>query len=98
MLLERWPLPKLPSPSHSPHKEAWLEVMSSMAQASDLQAKLLHSYLATVKTMKRDVQPLLALLLVSLLSLTLTLTPSLFSFFLLSYRLFSSPLSYSLSL
>jgi hypothetical protein len=28
-----------------------------MAQASDLQAKLLPSYLATVKTIKRDVQP-----------------------------------------
>ena len=47
-----------------------------MAQASDLQAKLLPSYLATVKAIKRVVQPLLALLLVSYLLLTLLpLTP-----------------------
>ena len=39
-----------------------------MAQASDLQAKLLPSYLATVKTIKRAVQPHLALLLLTLLS------------------------------
>jgi hypothetical protein len=48
-----------------------------MAQASDLQAKLLPSYLATVKTIKRAVQPLLALLLVSLTSHSLTPYPSL---------------------
>jgi hypothetical protein len=41
-----------------------------MAQASDLQAKLLLSYLATVKTIKRAVQPHLALLLVSVTCLS----------------------------
>ena len=55
-----------------------------MAQASDLQTKLLPSYLATVKTIKRAVQPHLALLLLLLvfflpLTLTLSLTLSLSS-------------------
>ena len=75
MLLELWLLPQLPTPT-ALTREAWLEVMQAMAQASDLQAKLLPSYLATVKTIKRAVQPLLALLLVSYLLLTLLpLTP-----------------------
>jgi hypothetical protein len=78
-----------------------------MAQASDLQAKLLPSSLATVKIIKRAVQPLLALLLLALLLvslLTLTLTPSLLSLCLLlsspllSSPLLSSPLSLLLSL
>jgi hypothetical protein len=63
-----------------------------MAQASDLQAKLLPSYLATVKAIKRAVQPHLAL------SLLCSLT-SHFSHFSLSFLfVFSSPLSLLLSL
>jgi hypothetical protein len=46
---ELWFLPKLP-PLTAPTKEA-------MAQASDLKAKLLPSYLATIKIIKRAVQP-----------------------------------------
>ena len=57
----------------SPTREVWLEVMYTIAQASDLQAKRLPSYLATVKTIKRAVQPHLALLLLLLLAL---LSPS----------------------
>ena len=38
----------------SPSREAWSQAIS---QASDLQAKLLPSYLATVKSIKRAVQP-----------------------------------------
>ena len=38
-----------------------------MAQASDLQAKLLPSYLATVKTIKMAIQPYLTLLPLMLL-------------------------------
>jgi hypothetical protein len=70
-----------------------------MAQASDLQAKLLPSYLATVKTIKRAVQPLLALspltsltLLSSLLSLCLLLSSPL-TYILLSFSIV--PLSLS---
>ena len=67
-----------------------------MAQASDLQDKLLPSYLATVKTIKGAVQPLLALLLLTLLLVSLfLLTHPLSSLF-----VFSSPLlspSYSLA-
>ena len=84
-----------------------------MAQASEVQAKLLPSYLATVKTIKGAVRPpprylmlvLLTLLLVSLLLLTLTPSPLSLSFPLLSSLLTSllsspllSPLSYSLYL
>ena len=55
-----------------------------MAQASDLQAKLLPSYLATVKTIKRAVQPHLALLLLTLLLFyILHLTLPLFQLFIL---------------
>ena len=68
-----------------------------MAQASDLQAKLLPSYLATVKAIKRVVQPLLALLLVSLISHSLTSYPSL-SASLPSLCLLLSPLLFSLPL
>ena len=56
-----------------------------MAQASDIQAKLLSSCLATLKTIKRDVHSLLALLLVSLLLLTPHSQP------LISLCLLSSP-------
>jgi hypothetical protein len=91
MLLELWLLPKLPSPT-APTKEAWLEVTEAMAQASELQAKL-PSYLGTVKTIKRAVQPHLALLASYFSLLPLTLTPSLLSFCLL----FSSPLCLLLS-
>jgi hypothetical protein len=69
-----------------------------MAQASDLQAKLLPSYLATVKTIKRGAQPATSSLsysfvLSSLLSL-LSPLPLLFLFFspLLFSSLLSSPL------
>jgi hypothetical protein len=55
MLLELWLLPKLP-PSTAPTREAYLEVTETMAQAPDLQAKLLPSYLATVKTIKGPVR------------------------------------------
>jgi hypothetical protein len=44
-------------PHSLPAREAWSVVMYAMAQASDLQAKLLPSYLATVKTIKKAVQP-----------------------------------------
>jgi hypothetical protein len=64
MLLELWPLLKLPPPT-APTRGAW---SVAMTQASDLQTKLLPSYLATVKTIKRGVQP-------PSRSLTLTLTP-----------------------
>jgi hypothetical protein len=40
-------------PPTAPTREAWSVVTQTMAQASDLQAKLLLSYLATVKTIKR---------------------------------------------
>ena len=63
-----------------------------MAQASDLQAKLLPSYLATVKTIKGTVRPLL----ISLLLLTLTLF--VFSPLSLSSPLLPLPLSPSYSL
>jgi hypothetical protein len=52
MLLELWPLPKVPPPT-APTREAWSVVMQAMAQTSDLQAKLLSSYLAIVRTIKR---------------------------------------------
>ena len=96
MLLELWFLPKLPPPT-APTREAWLEVTQTMSQASDLQAKLLPSYLAIVK-IKRAIQPLLALLLISLLLLTLSLLslPPLSSFFVLSSSLLSLSPSYSL--
>jgi hypothetical protein len=48
--------------------------MLAMAQASDRQPKLLPSYLATIKIIKRAVQSLLALLLVSLTCLSYSLT------------------------
>ena len=71
-----------------------------MAQASDLQAKLLPSYLATVKTIKRAVQPHLTLLalttLFSYLSLLSLLSPLSF-LFVLSSPLLLSP-SYFLSI
>jgi hypothetical protein len=61
-----------------------------MAQASDLQAKLLPSYLATVKTIKVAVRPP---------SRSLTLTPlSSYLFFSLLSSLFSLSLSLPLSL
>jgi hypothetical protein len=79
-----------------------------MAQASALQAKLLTSYLATVKTIKRAVPPHLTLLPLTCLSyiLLLTLTPlssffvfsPLSSIFVFSSSLFSSLLSLLLSL
>jgi hypothetical protein len=69
MLLELWPLPKVLPPT-APTREAWSVVTSAMAQASDLQAKLLPSYLATVKTIKRGVQPHHALLLLLVCPLT----------------------------
>jgi hypothetical protein len=95
MLLELWPLPKLPPPT-APTREAWSVVKWTMAQASDLQVKLLPSYLATVKTIKGAVQPHLALLLShSFVPLPLTsLTP--LSSFLSLCLLFSSPLSLTL--
>ena len=62
-----------------------------MAQASDLQAKLLPSYLATVKTIKRGAQPPPHSLI--LLSSYLSLFSPLPFFF-----VFSSPLSFSLFL
>ena len=75
-----------------------------MAQASDLQAKLLPSYLATVKTIKRGDQPsphsltplflYLSLLLLLSSSLSLCLLFSLLSLCLL----LSSPLSLFLPL
>jgi hypothetical protein len=71
-----------------------------MTQASDLQAKLLPSYLATVKTIKRAVQPLLALLLFTLLFVSLTsLNPHSHPLFPLSLSspLFSLPLTLFLS-
>jgi hypothetical protein len=77
-----------------------------MAQASDLQAKLLPSYLATVKIIKRAVQtpphsltshPLISLLLLCSLPLSLTSLTPLSSFFSLCLLLSSSPL-FSLSL
>ena len=68
-----------------------------MAQASDLQAKLLPSYLATVKTIKRAVQPHLALLLLLLCPLTSHFS-LLFPFSLSSSFLSSLPLSLSLFL
>jgi hypothetical protein len=76
-----------------------------MVQASDLQAKLLPSYLATVKTIKRAVQPHLTLLPltclfplaphshpISPLSLYSLLSSPLLSSPLLSSPLLSSPL------
>jgi hypothetical protein len=68
-----------------------------MAQASDLQAKLLPSYLATVKTIKRGAQPpphslLLSLSLTPLSSHLSLLSPLPFLSSLLSSPLLSSPL------
>ena len=69
-----------------------------MSQASDLQAKLLLSYLATVKTIKRAVQSLLALSPLTSHSLTSYPSLSLLSLCLLSSLfIFSSPLSLLLS-
>ena len=87
MLLELQPLPKVPPPT-APTREAWSVVM---AQASDLQAKLLPSYLATVKTIKRGAQPVPRSLIplsshLSLLSL-LSPLPFLFVFSPLSFTL-----------
>ena len=74
-----------------------------MAQASDLQAKLLLSYLATVKNIKRAVQPhltysltLTAYSLVPLLPFSLL--PSLPSLCLLSFLFVLSSLPLTLSL
>ena len=74
-----------------------------MSQASDLQAKLLPSYLATVKPTKRTVQPHPSLLILLLCSLTShfshssLLLPFSLSSPLLSSPLLSSPLSLLLS-
>ena len=76
-----------------------------MAQASDLQAKLLPSYLATVKTIKRAVQPHLCSLTLLLLcpfvsllspfSLSSPLLSPSYSFYLaFSLSLFSFPLHF----
>jgi len=72
-----------------------------MAQASDLQAKLLPSYLATVKTIKRDAQsPPHSLTSLFLYLSLLSPLPFLFVFSspLLSSPLLSSPLLSSLLL
>jgi hypothetical protein len=61
-----------------------------MAQASDLQAKLLSSYLATVKTIKRGAQPPPSFLTLTPLSSYLSLLSPLPFLF-----VFSSPLSFS---
>jgi hypothetical protein len=103
MLPELWLLPKLPPPT-APTREAWLEVMA-MVQASDLQAKLLPSYLARVKTIKGLFSPCLHsyfLLSYSLTCLPLnrSLSPSLCSLFVFLSPLLSSPplnLSFSLA-
>ena len=69
-----------------------------MSQASDLQAKLLPSYLATVKPIKRTVQPHLSLLISLLCSLTSHFSHSSLLFhFSLSSLLSSLPLTLFLS-
>jgi hypothetical protein len=96
MLLELWPLLKLLPPQ--PPQEAWSVVTYTMAQASDLQAKLLHSYLATVKSIKRGVQPPPSSLILTPSSPYLSLiSPLSFLCLLLSSLLFSFPLSLFLS-